>query len=167
MTNKLTSEEKDFNRAMCTTCLLDWPMAQCLSCKFYAVEHEVEFDPNTMEMNMDYRTTTKVLQAVEQATLEQMVAENPDNTYWEKRLADFLANYNPADVAQRIEQEIDSQIDSVKSDGRNEIEHAQITATFGKVKVTTSAEWRKRHLHQTAEQVEAAKVQAEVLKGLR
>jgi len=53
----------------------------------------------------------------------------------------------------------------LNSDGRNEIEHAQITATFGKVNVTTSAEWRKRHLHQTAEQVEAAKVQAEVLKG--
>ena len=112
MTNKLTPEEKEFNKAMCTTCLLDWPMAQCLSCKFYAVEHEVEFDPNTMEMNMDYRTTTKVLQAVEQATLEQMVAENPGNTYWEKRLADFLANCNPADVAQRIEQEIDSRIGS-------------------------------------------------------
>ena len=112
MQYRLTAEEKDFNRAMCTTCLLDWPMAQCLSCKFYAAEHEVEFDPNTMEMNMDYRTTTKVLQAVEQATLEQMVAENPGNTYWEKRLADFLANCNPADVAQRIEQEIDSRIDS-------------------------------------------------------
>lgn len=112
MQYRLTAEEKDFNRAMCTTCLLDWPMAQCLSCKFYAVEHEVEFDPNTMEMNMNYRTTTKVLQAVEQATLEQMVAENPGNTYWEKRLADFLANCNPADVAQRIEQEIDSRIDS-------------------------------------------------------
>ena len=55
----------------------------------------------------------------------------------------------------------------LNSDGRNEIEHAQITATFGKVKVTTSAEWRKRHLHQTAEQVEAAKVQAEMLKGLQ
>ena len=55
----------------------------------------------------------------------------------------------------------------LNSDGRNEIEHAQIAATFGKVKVTTSAAWRKRHLHQTAEQVEAAKVQAEVLKGLR
>jgi len=54
--------------------------------------------------------------------------------------------------------------DSV-TDGRNEIEHAQIVAGFGKVNVTTSAEWRKRHLHQTAEQVEAAKVQAEVLKG--
>ncbi len=51
------------------------------------------------------------------------------------------------------------------SDGRNEIEHAQIVAGFGKAKVTTSAEWRKRHLHQTAEQVEAAKVQAEMLKG--
>ena len=105
---KPTTEEKDFNRAMCTTCLLDWPMAQCLSCKFHIPEKEVEFDPNTMEMNMDYRTTTKVLQAVEQASLEQMVAENPDNTYWEKRLAEFLANCNPADVAQRIEQEIDS-----------------------------------------------------------
>ena len=52
-------------------------------------------------------------------------------------------------------------------DGRNEIEHAQIVAGFGKVKVTTSPEWRKRHLHQTAEQVEAAKVQAEMLKGLQ
>ncbi len=50
-------------------------------------------------------------------------------------------------------------------DGRNEIEHAQITATFGKVKVTTSAEWRKRHLHQTAVQVESAKVQAEGLRS--
>jgi len=53
----------------------------------------------------------------------------------------------------------------LNSDGRNEIENAQIVAGFGKVKVTTSAEWRKRHLHQTSEQVEAAKVQAEVLKG--
>ena len=53
----------------------------------------------------------------------------------------------------------------LNSDGRNEIEHAQIVAGFGKVNVTTSAEWRKRHLHQTAEQVEAAKVQAEALKG--
>jgi len=55
--------------------------------------------------------------------------------------------------------------DSVAPDGRNEIEHAQIVAGFGKVKVTTSAEWRKRHLHQTAEQVEAAKVQAEGLRS--
>ncbi len=53
----------------------------------------------------------------------------------------------------------------LNSDGRNEIEHAQIVAGFGKAKATTSAEWRKRHLHQTAEQVEAARVQAEILKG--
>jgi len=53
----------------------------------------------------------------------------------------------------------------LNSDGRNEIEHAQIVAGFGKVNVTTSAEWRKRHLHQTAEQGEAARVQAEGLKG--
>jgi len=59
-----------------------------------------------------FRTVTKTLAAIEQATLEQMVAENPGNTYWEKRLADFLANCNPADVAQRIEQEIDSRADS-------------------------------------------------------
>ena len=64
-----------------------------------------------------------------------------------------------------------SNIDSialfVQPDGRNKIEHAQIVATFGKAKVTTSPEWRKRHLHQTAEQVEAAKVQADMLKELR
>ncbi len=53
------------------------------------------------------------------------------------------------------------------TDGRNEIEHAQIVAGFGNAKVTTSPEWRKRHLHQTAEQVEAAKEQADMLKGLR
>ena len=111
MTNKLTPEEKDFNKAMCTTCLLDWPMAQCLSCKFYAPCPEVEFDHNRMEMNMDYRTATKVFSAVEQATLEQMVKENPGNTYWEKRLADFLDNMNPADVAQIAEREIDAMLD--------------------------------------------------------
>jgi len=55
--------------------------------------------------------------------------------------------------------------DSVASDGHNEIEHTQIVAGFGNVKVTTSAEWRKRHLHQTAEQVEAARVQAEGLRS--
>ena len=60
---------------------------------------------------MDYRTATKVLSAVEQATLEQMVKENPGNTYWEKRLADFLDNMNPADVAQIAEREIDAMLD--------------------------------------------------------
>ncbi len=49
---KLTTEEKEFNKAMCTTCLLEWPIAQCLSCKFYAHEKEVEFNPNTMEAVM-------------------------------------------------------------------------------------------------------------------
>lgn len=34
-------------------------------------------------------------------------------------------------------------------DGRNEVENAQIIAYFGRSNVTTSAEWRKRHLHQT------------------
>lgn len=60
---------------------------------------------------MDYRTATKVLSAVEQATLEQMVKENPGNTYWEKRLADFIDNMNPADVAQIAEREIDAMLD--------------------------------------------------------
>ena len=45
------TEEKEFNKAMCLTCLLDWPMAQCLLCKFHNPEKEVEFDNKTMEMN--------------------------------------------------------------------------------------------------------------------
>ena len=87
-----------------------------------------------------------------------IVAEQLDSDSVAKLVAEFSSH--PVDEAQKIEREIDAMLD-----GRNEIEHAQITATFGKVNVTTSAEWRKRHLHQTAEQVEAAKVQAEALKG--
>ena len=80
MTNKLTPEEKDFNRAMCTTCLLDWPMAQCLSCKFHIPEKEVEMNGWTPTVSK------KVLDAIELATLEEMVKESPDNLYWQGRL---------------------------------------------------------------------------------
>ena len=89
-----------------------------------------------------------------------IVAEELDSDSVAELVAEFTAH--PVDEAQKIEREIDAMLD-----GRNEIEHAQIVATFGKVKVTTSPEWRKRHLHQTAEQVEAAKVQADMLKELR
>jgi len=80
MTNKLTPEEKDFNKAMCTTCLLDWPMAQCLSCKFHIPEKEVEMNGWTPTVSK------KVLDAIELATLEEMVKESPDNLYWQGRL---------------------------------------------------------------------------------
>ena len=52
-------------------------------------------------------------------------------------------------------------------DGRNEVENEQIIAYFGRSNVTTSAEWRKRHLHQTQKQIDEANANAEVLKGLR
>ena len=80
MTNKLTQEEKDFNRAMCTTCLLEWPMAQCLSCKFHIPEKEVEMNGWTPTLSK------KVLDAIELATLTELVKENPNNTYWQGRL---------------------------------------------------------------------------------
>ena len=44
------TDEKEFNKAMCLTCLLDCPMAQCLLCKFQNTEKEVEYDNKTMEM---------------------------------------------------------------------------------------------------------------------
>lgn len=52
-------------------------------------------------------------------------------------------------------------------DGRNEVENEQIISYFGRSNVTTSAEWRKRHLNQTQEQVNEAKANADTLKGLR
>ena len=59
MSQKLTPEEKAFNAAQCSICLLDWPMAQCLACKFHQPEIEVEFNPQTMEMyNMSNQTVT-------------------------------------------------------------------------------------------------------------
>lgn len=56
------AEEKEFNKAMCLTCLLDWPMAQCLLCKFHNPEKEVEFDNKTMEMNSVNGWTPTTLQ---------------------------------------------------------------------------------------------------------
>ena len=119
-----------------------------------------------------------VLIATKRATLEVFVAEQPENKYWSGMLEAFNEAH-PVEQAFQMEQadknteavELASDAQwlnsdlSTNSDGRNEIENAQITATFGKVKVTTSAEWRRRHLHQTAAEVEAARVQAEMLKG--
>ncbi len=77
---KLTTEEKEFNKAMCTTCLLDWPMAKCLSCKFHIPEKEVDMNGWTPTVSK------KVLDAIELATLTEFVKESPNNTYWQGRL---------------------------------------------------------------------------------
>lgn len=56
---------------------------------------------------------------------------------------------HPVDQAQRVEREIDETLSRTvaESDGRNPAEDKQIKGYFGKVKVTTSADWRKRHLN--------------------
>lgn len=47
------------------------------------------------------------------------------------------------------------------------IEDEQLRAYFGKTKVHTTASWRNRHLHQTAEEVAEAKANAEMLNRFR
>ena len=54
-----------------------------------------------------------------------------------------------------------------ESDGRNALEDEQLRVYYGKTKVHTTASWRNRHLHQTAEEVAEAKANAEMLKNLR
>ena len=52
-----------------------------------------------------YRTATKALAAVELATLQVMVEENPDNPYWQERLDEFQRETNPAAEAYQMEHE--------------------------------------------------------------
>ena len=87
---------------------------------------------------------------------------------------------HPVDLAQAVEREIDERIDTglfVLGDTYKTFtlppdnwqdEDEQLKQYFGKVQVTTSAKWRKRHLWENREeQEEARKLAAAWLKGER
>lgn len=76
----------------------------------------------------------------------QCVDENPHTT--ERNLSGVvlskaweMLDLHPVDMAQAVEREIDEELD-----GRTPEQDEHIKQHFGGVKITTSAEWRKRHL---------------------
>lgn len=70
---------------------------------------------------------------------EEQILSFVDLVEWAEML-----DAHPVDVAQEIEREIDAELPY--PDGRTPEQDTHIKEKFGGVSVTTSAEWRRRHL---------------------
>ena len=84
--------------------------------------------------------TVTEAQPSELKDIEAVLTDGRNVTPEEYRLW-YVEQIHPVDEAQAIERKIDAELD-----GRTPEQDVHIKQHFGGVKITTSAEWRKRHL---------------------
>jgi hypothetical protein len=142
MQNAPDFSEQDFNKAMCTTCLLTWHFAKCLDCKFHIPEPEIEFNPKTMTRGAIMYPTTGFVPTVSESelaanyekTVRAMVAEYPANMYWRNLL-------NEIEQRNAAKNGVDT-VDAVAWE-----DESDVSQYFNGIPAHASKTWRERHLN--------------------